>query len=696
VKRALYLCLLVRVAHGEPSYQSRVRGDEVQRAQESAEAVVVSPLGDAQRQSADLGTVLDRVQGLNVARQGGLGSEARLSLNGFSGEQLRLYLDGVPFELAGFAFGITSVPVALVDRIELYRGVVPLRFGADALGGVLQLVSSTRQYGTGVTGSLQVGSFSTVRGSATAHARDPRSGVYGAITGFVDHTRNNYDVDVQVSDTAGQLHDATVPRFHDGYGARGVVAEAGIVGKPWCERLLVRGFYSEYDKDLQSNPIMTAPYGAVRYGEQLGGVSLALAQPDAFSHGIDLDAVLAYSHRRTRFVDRSDQVYDWYGRPIFTRPQPGEIDGVPHDAVLWRDDVYARLGVVARLPRAMRLQVSTTARYQASHGESLMGVTPGTPDPLAGARTLLKITSGVEHTAELWGGRVENIVAFKHHHLRAQAQLAVSGAGLQPISLDDDQVGASEALRVRLYDQRLWLKASYEYATRMPAPNEIFGDGILVIPNAQLRAETSHNANLSLDFAAHGRAGAWSGELNGFFRQARDLIVLLATANGYSYQNVLEARALGLEGTLRWHAPGDWVALEVTATYQDLRNLSTSGAYADYRGDRLPNQPWLFVHAALRVQHRRLFRRHDELALTWFTRYVHGFDRDWESLGAPQYRLSVATQVSQSLSITYLLRLAVLTSFALDLDNLTDARLFDVYGAQRPGRAVYGKIVFGY
>jgi hypothetical protein len=695
VRYALLSCLLVSVAHGEPSYESRVLGDEAQRARASAEAVVVSPLGDAQRQSADLGTVLDRVQGLNVARQGGLGAEARLSLNGFTGEQLRLYLDGVPFELAGFAFGITSVPVALVDRIELYRGVVPLRFGADALGGVLQLVSSTRQYGTGITGSLQVGSFSTVRGSATAHARDSRSGAYGAITGFVDHTRNNYDVDVQVSDARGQLYDATVPRFHDGYGARGVVAEAGIVGKPWCERLIVRGFYSEYDKDLQSNPIMTAPYGAVRYGEQLAGVSLVLQQPDALARGLDLDAVIAYSHRRTRFVDRSDQVYDWYGRPIFTRPQPGEIDGVPHDAVLWRDDVYARLGVRARLPRTMQLLVSSTARYEFGRGESLVAVTPAA-DPLAGARSLLKVTSGIEHTTELWDGRIENIVAFKHHHLRAQGQLPVSGASLQPIALDDDQVGASDALRIRLYGERLWLKASYEYATRLPAPNEIFGDGILVIPNGQLRPETSHNANLSLNFQARGRAGAWSGELNGFFRQARDLIVLLATANGFSYQNVLEARALGLEGTLRWHAPGDWVALEATATYQDLRNLSSSGAYADYRGDRLPNQPWLFVHAALRVQHRRLFRRHDELALTWFTRYVNGFDRDWEGLGAPQYRLSVPTQVSQTVSVTYLLRLAVLTSFALDLENLTDARLFDVYGVQRPGRAVYGKIVFGY
>jgi len=47
-------------------------------------------------------------------------------------------------------------------------------------------------------------------------------------------------------------------------------------------------------------------------------------------------------------------------------------------------------------------------------------------------------------------------------------------------------------------------------------------------------------------------------------------------------------------------------------------------------------------------------------------------------------------------SFVYLLRLAVVTTFALDLENLTNARLFDVYGVQRPGRAVYARITFAY
>jgi outer membrane cobalamin receptor len=698
VKHALVLLISFGgVAAAEPGYESRVVADPAQQKRESAEAVLVTPTVEAQRQSADLGTVLDRIEGLNVARQGGLGAEARLSLNGFSGDQIRLFLDGVPLEIAGYAFGITSVPVTLVDRVELYRGVVPLRFGADALGGALNLVSSVRQYGNGVSGSLQAGSFDTVRASSSAHARDPRTGVYGSISGFVDYARNNYDVAVEVPDARGQLHDATVPRFHDSYAARGVVAEGGVIGGHAVDRLTVRGYYSEYAKDLQSNPIMTSPYGAVGYGEQLAGVSLALQQANAFARGVDLDATASYARRVTHFHDLSDQVFDWYGTPIFTRPQPGEIDGVPHDITLWRDSVYTRLGVIARLPRAMSLRVSTVALYEGSHGVSHAGLAPGQPDPLAGERTHLKIVSGVEHTIDLLGGRLQNIAFFKHYHLRARAELLIRGATLAPLSLDADEAGGGDALRLRILGDRLWMKASYEYATRMPAPNEIFGDGILVLPSPSLVPETSHNVNLSLDVHLRSRRlGELEGEVNAFYREARHLILLLTTGNGFAYQNVFSARALGVEGTARWRAPGDWVALEATATYQDLRNVSTDGVYADFRGDRLPNLPWLFVHAAARLQHRRLFRRHDELSLTWYLRYVHAFYRDWESLGAPQYRPTIDAQLSQSVSVVYLLRLAVLTSLSLDVDNLTDARLYDVYGVQRPGRAIYGKLTFSF
>src|SRR5688500_12128462 len=96
-----------------------------QARRESAEAVVVVETDQAARESADLGGVLARVQGVGVRRSGGLGSAARLSLAGLADDQVRTFLDGLPLELVGFTQGIANVPVNFVERIEVYRGVVP-------------------------------------------------------------------------------------------------------------------------------------------------------------------------------------------------------------------------------------------------------------------------------------------------------------------------------------------------------------------------------------------------------------------------------------------------------------------------------------------------------------------------------------------------------------------------------------------
>jgi TonB family protein len=119
---------------------ARTEGEQLQQ---SAEAVTVIDTYRAKQQAADLGEALARTQGVAVRRSGGLGSNTRFSLNGLYDDQIRFFLDEIPLDLAGYPFGVVDVPPNLVDRVEVYRGVVPIRFGADALGGAVNLVSDT-------------------------------------------------------------------------------------------------------------------------------------------------------------------------------------------------------------------------------------------------------------------------------------------------------------------------------------------------------------------------------------------------------------------------------------------------------------------------------------------------------------------------------------------------------------------------
>ena len=90
-----------------------------------------------------MGAVLSRVRGVTARRSGGLGSRTLFSIHGLYGKRLRFFVDGLPIEAGGLGLGPADLPVGLIERVEIFKGVVPLRFGADALGGAIHFV--TRQ-----------------------------------------------------------------------------------------------------------------------------------------------------------------------------------------------------------------------------------------------------------------------------------------------------------------------------------------------------------------------------------------------------------------------------------------------------------------------------------------------------------------------------------------------------------------------
>jgi len=232
-----------------------------------------------------------------------------------------------------------------------------------------------------------------------------------------------------------------------------------------------------------------------------------------------------------------------------------------------------------------------------------------------------------------------------------------------------------------------------ELATRLPRPDEIFGNGVLIVPNLELAPETSHNANLGLTGDAPDTpSGSFRLDLNSFIRDTDELIVLLGNDRVFSYQNVYGARSLGVEAAIGWTSPGQHLAIDGNLTYQDIRNTSAEGSFGAFAGDRIPNRPWLLAGASARVQRRGLPSPGDEASLGYDLRYVHEFFRGWESLGQSSTKQVVASQLLHALVLTYVARGGAATvSSSLEVQNLTDARVHDFFGVQKPGRAIFFK-----
>ncbi|WP_433937095.1 TonB-dependent siderophore myxochelin receptor MxcH [Sorangium cellulosum] len=674
-----------------PALEVSVRGaSEAERLRQSAQAVQVIETVEAKRQSADLGEVLSRAEGVGVRRLGGLGSDARFSLNGLTEDRIRFFLDGVPLELAGHTFGVANAPVNLIDRVEIYRGVVPLRFGADALGGAVNLVTDRDTRGSRASASYQVGSFGTYRLTLSARQTHEPSGLFARASGFLDRAENDYPIDVMKPDPeSGRLSPARARRFHDGYLAAGADAEVGVVRRPWADRLLLRGFYVAHDKevqhgelvDMRDGRVVSPPFGEVAFSRQTGGALLRYAQP--FFGKVRLDALAGYSYVRTPFLNVARCTYDWSGRCV-ERPYRGEIEDTANDQSVQQHTVFARINAAWSPAPGHLLRFGLSPTRMTRTGRNVVVAEPE-KDPLTAKRDLWSGVAGVEHEAMAFEGRLANI-AFAKVYLQGVRTREILPSGLLgDVDRTIHRMGAGDSLRFRFTDA-LYAKASYEYATRLPTPEELFGDGVLVLWNLHLEPEVSHNVNLGVTLE---RAETGAGQLrfsaNGFGRFTDDLITLRRYLGYSEYGNTLSARSVGVESTAGWTSPGDWLSLDGHVTWQDFRDVST--------GARIQNQPYLFGGVAARAQWPEIAARRDALSLTWYSDYVHAFFVGREDRGAGDSKAEIPSQLVHTLALTYLVERGRTTvSSTVEVQNVTDEKAFSFFGIQRPGRAAYAKL----
>lgn len=679
----------------------RSEADTIQR---SAAPVTVVDLTRHKRRASDLGEVLGRTFGVSVRRTGGLGSDTRFSLNGLQEDQIRMFINGIPIEHS-FPGNIANIPVDLLDRVEIYRGVVPVRYASDALGGAVNIVTN-QKFEPRIGGSYEIGSFGTRRATVMGRYSQPGGGLAAGVEAFADGAKNDYAVDVEVPDERGRLHPATVERFHDRYRAYGIAVDAGVVDVPWAKRLILRGLRAAYDKQHQNNLVMTVPYGEVFYGEALN--SLQLQYEHAPLPGLEVEARASYGHSTIHFSDQSAWVYDWFGRRVRERRIHGEIEGEPHDQLIWEKKAFARAGVRYEPVPGHAFRLATSGDFSTRTGDERIQADPNSRDPLTAQQDLYKQVSGLEYQLGLFkkGGQggisdgdrrvehvLDNIFFLKSYLYRLDSEEPLPGGIFRERDENEHRFGIGDGVRVLLTDY-LFVKASYELATRLPRPDEVFGDGILVHANLELEPEISDNANLGARLELEETpVGDVMLDVNAFLRDTEGQIVLLGNDRFFTYQNVYRAVSTGLEGAFEYHVPGRVFAFDGSFTWTDQRNQSDDGAFAGFRGDRIPNRPWLQGSFGARARVTRVFDRRDELEPFYTARYVHEYYRGWESVGLKEFKQVVPTQLVHGAGVTYSLRrgtAAVWTT--LEVQNFTDQRAYDFFGQERPGRAFFLKV----
>src|SRR5262249_40677102 len=110
--------------------------------------------------------VLQDLSGVEVKQRGGADDFATVSIRGSTSEQVAIYVDGIlQNQGLGGAPNIAAIPTDQIERIEVYKGAAPARFGSSSIGGVVNIVTKKAKNGRSTQLSNSYGSFKTYEGS---------------------------------------------------------------------------------------------------------------------------------------------------------------------------------------------------------------------------------------------------------------------------------------------------------------------------------------------------------------------------------------------------------------------------------------------------------------------------------------------------------------------------------------------------
>lgn len=650
--------------------------------------------------STDAKEVLNRVSGVRILEDGGTGSVTQLTLNGFSGNQVKVFLDGIPMEHYSSSFGLNNIPVNSIDRIDVYKGVVPVSLGTDALGGVIHIITNKKK--NFIDASYTFGSFNTHKGSLNGAYTNKKTGFIIRGNVNTNYSDNDYRVFVPIVRNYNIQYYDNVKRFHDRYRSANAKIEAGWVDKKLADQLLLGILLSSDDKQVQHGATMGTVYGGITNESQTVAPSLKYEKKNLFLEGLDVSFFTSYNLSTSNIKDVLKGIkYNWLGEVSMT---PGSNDGefFRTNATLMNKEWSAGLNVGYKLAD----KHSFVLNHLFSHFDRKVSDTenPNRIDNFF-PKTLTKSVFGLAYQyshSPQW-----NTTAFaKSYSVYAKgSKLYDFGLPTQRTDvLKQQQSSVGYGLASTYIPFKgFQVKASYENAYRMPTATELFGDGLFVQQNPALKPEQSHNINFGLgyDFTIHATHRFQLGT-SFIYRNAKDLIYQVVTVASpmTRYDNLAKTRTLGIEGSVSYRYKNTF-HLEANATFQDItdqadfiyNNSYTGMGYQTnyYKGFRLPNTPYLFGNAMAGVTFKDILLKKTTLDINYRFNYVHQYFLSWAELGSRDDKKVIPTQNAHNIELIYSLQNGKY-NIGIECRNITDERLYDKYYLQKPGRAFFVKL----
>jgi vitamin B12 transporter len=610
------------------------------RADPVAFATVIQVDDEAHR-AQSIPDLLRHAVGVDVRGFGGLGGFATLSIRGSTAEQVPVFLDGVLLTSAlSGSLDLGSVPLAEIERLEVYRGSTPPEFGAAGPGGVLNLVTRSATARPRSTFTASFGSFGTFEFSLSHSGSHPRGDFLALAHG--QRSDGSFPFLDNNGTPLNPTDDEVTRRRNNGFFAAGGLLKTSL---RFGERQRL-SFVLEGSVRVQG----VAGIDALQ-SERAGFETRRIfGKADFEAHELFFGARLRVSAFAT------------HGRDAFQDPA-GETGLGPREVTT----SILTPGLSTRLTASLGSSQVLAALLEYRHdGGVSEATTLGRPVLTTVGRHAVALS--VEDRILLWKGRML---------LNPSVRLDLLHSGLGGPAAQEAthaEVGGKLGLRLSLAPGLSW-RGNVGRFFRPPTLVELFGDTGAIRGNPHLRPELGYtwDTGLTLERRSLGRLSRALFEAVYFQNRFEDLVVFLLNAQGAAIaQNQAAATVRGVEISSALELG---IGLAFSGSYTFQRALSESPDAS--QGKLLPGRPqhkvsvrmsltqgdWRFFYDLLVVDGNYVDRLNRVLLEA---RVLHAAGFAWRALSA----LTVSGEVQ----------------------NFTDNRAVDLYRFPLPGRSFFAKL----
>lgn len=654
--------------------------NEARKIREQAMPVTVISMKQLQGTVSNVQDILSKTVGVTVHATGGEGSSSRISVRGLEGKRIGIFMDETPMNDQSDYVDINDIPTDMIDRIEIYKGIVPAKFGGSAMGGAVNIV--LKEYPDRYADiSYSHESFNVNKAQTVFKRHLKDAGLVFGVGGSYTYADNSYTME------SPYVKGLKIKRDHDKF--KKIIFGGSLKARKWW-----------FDK-VELEPLFLTTYKETQGIEfdirqahttsRLFGLNNKLEKENFLIEGLDLDMSSALGYTQYSLVDTAKVWYDWSGKSYPSASANGGELGTRYAS----NSDNEKLTFINKLNLEYLIN-----KHHSVNFNSVFSFANGYPSDPTKEKSMGKKVDFNSHMKSWVVGftydyrtandRFLNSLTSRYYwySMKTRNQNIYTRTPPVDIDLTKKSLGFSDAMRYR-FTPCFMVKLSGGYDVRIPSENELLGDGYIISPSERLMPERNMSTNLGFFYDLTGiHPSNLQIELNGYYMYLKDMIRYAKGVLGAQYQNFGEMRTLGVELEVKADV-FPFLYAYGNVTYQDLRDErkyeENSTIPNPTKGMRMPNIPFFMANAGVEFHKENLFGgRGQNTRLFADLSFIDEYFYDFEITENEKRRIPRSTTLDLSFEHSFMNQRLFISG---KVKNVTDAKVLSEFNCPLPGRS---------